>query len=80
MKKATVHHDSFVVRIWREKDDAADWRGWVQHAGTGQETYVRDLDELLAFLEGRAGRLSDPPSNPGAPVLSVAEGPAAHLK
>ena len=54
---AIVRH-SFVVRVWRE-EGRPEWRGWVQHAGTRESTYVQSLDELLAFIEGRTGTLTD---------------------
>jgi len=63
---ATRSH-SFVIRIWREGHSTWDWRGWIQHAGTGEETYVRDLNELLAFIERRAGRLAGSSSDPNVP-------------
>jgi hypothetical protein len=68
MKQNATRSHSFVVRIWREVAGSADWRGWVQHAGTGEATYVRDLNELLAFIEQRAGRLAGPaePANPAS--------------
>ena len=47
---------SFIVRIWRE-EGYAGWRGWVQHTRSGEATVVQDLDELLAFVEHRAGEL-----------------------
>lgn len=55
---SVVRH-SFVVRIWRE-EDRPEWRGWVQHAGSGESAYVQGLDELLAFIEGRSGSLTGP--------------------
>lgn len=60
MERRIAGNHSFVFRIWREREDAPDWRGWVQHAGTGEETYVCDLDELVAFIEHRTGQLSRP--------------------
>jgi hypothetical protein len=68
MERGTTRNHSFVVRIWREGEAASDWRGWVQHAGTGEETYVRDLKELLAFIERRAGQLAGSSSNSDVPV------------
>ncbi|MBU1747201.1 MAG: hypothetical protein KKA73_05895 [Chloroflexi bacterium] len=64
----TIRNHSFVVRIWREEEDTPAWRGWVQHAGTGEETYVRELDELLAFIEHRAGRLAGSSSASDVPA------------
>lgn len=48
-----VRH-SFIVRIWQEGQ--SDWQGWVQHVNTGDSARVRRLDELLAFIERRAGK------------------------
>jgi len=58
-KTQTTRRDSFVVRIWRERDQPG-WQGWVQHAGTGESASVRELEDLLAFIEERAGRLTEP--------------------
>lgn len=57
-KAPTTQRDSFVVRIWRERDEPG-WQGWVQHANTGESASVRRIDELLAFIESRVGRLTD---------------------
>lgn len=64
VKGQTVGQDSlaarhsFVVRIWREKGSVG-WRGWVQHARTGESVPFEDLEKLQAFLEGRTGTLTD---------------------
>ncbi|MGC9333844.1 MAG: hypothetical protein ACP5JJ_06845 [Anaerolineae bacterium] len=63
MKRQTVRQDalvarhSFIVRVWRETSSAG-WRGWVQHARTGESIPFEDLDQLLAFFEGRTGELA----------------------
>jgi hypothetical protein len=49
---------SFVIRILRERGQPG-WKGWVQHAGTGESIHVHTLESLLAFIEQRAGRLRD---------------------
>lgn len=54
--KKTTRTDSFVVRIWREEGKAG-WKGWVQHARSGESALVRQLDDLLAFIERHTGRL-----------------------
>ena len=54
----SVRH-SFVVRIWREVS-VSGWRGWVQYACTGEAVFVRELPELLAFIEQRTGALALP--------------------
>ena len=56
-KQETAHRDSFVVRIWRE-EGRSEWRGWVQHAGTGESVVVRNVDELVAFIERWTGELT----------------------
>jgi hypothetical protein len=62
MNESATHKDpsaarhSFVVRIWREESDAG-WRGWVEHTRTGEASFVQELDELLAFIECRTGKL-----------------------
>ena len=59
MPKQQRRHDSFVLRIWWEGDQEAPriWRGWIQHAATGQIAYVRTAEELLAFIETQTGEL-----------------------
>jgi hypothetical protein len=52
-----VARHSFIVRIWRE-EGSAGWRGWVQHTGSGESVFVRELGQLLAFIERRTGKLS----------------------
>lgn len=54
---------SFVVRIWWEDGNKLPgrerpWRGWVQHARSGEATYVHDLDTLLSFMEQWTGHLA----------------------
>jgi hypothetical protein len=53
---------SFVIRIWWEEvgDSPAAtplWRGWVQHARSGEAAYVQNLEALLSFMERWTGRL-----------------------
>jgi hypothetical protein len=50
--------NSFVLRIWWEEGDGPPiWRGWVQHAASGDSCYVHQLADLVAFLETRTGSL-----------------------
>ncbi len=60
MTKATAQREAFIVRIWREAE-APTWQGWVQHVRTQEARCVRNLDELVAFIEGRIAAL--PPSH-----------------
>ncbi|MGD8627275.1 MAG: hypothetical protein PVJ34_22255 [Anaerolineae bacterium] len=55
-RETNAGRHSFVVRIWREEGHAG-WWGWVQHTRSGDAASFQTLDELLAFVEGRAGRL-----------------------
>jgi hypothetical protein len=54
---SSIVRHSFVVRIWREEGQA-EWRGWVQHAPTGESIYVQGLEDLLGFIERRTGELA----------------------
>ena len=60
MIEARRRSDSFVLRIWWEEEERT-WRGWVQHAGTGQITYVQSLKELLTFIQQYTGDLTTSP-------------------
>ncbi len=53
----SIARHSFVLRIWRE-EGRLGWKGWVQHAGTGESLTVQSLDDLLAFIEQRTGALT----------------------
>lgn len=54
--------NSFVVRIWwEESDEVLTWRGWVQHAASGQAHYFQHLVELLTFVESHTGPLAQTP-------------------
>ncbi|MCD6555125.1 MAG: hypothetical protein J7M16_14095 [Anaerolineae bacterium] len=46
--------NSFVFRIWWEGEE---WRGWVQHAASGDSRYFARLTDLLAFVETYTGSL-----------------------
>ncbi len=54
MTEAQWQSSSFVLRIWWED---RRWRGWVQHAATGQMTYVHNVKDLLAFIQQYTGNL-----------------------
>jgi len=50
--------NSFVIRIWWEDDVRPVWRGWVQHAASGETRHVQHLSDLLAFVEAHTGSLA----------------------
>lgn len=50
------NRESFVLRIWHENDQS-NWQGWVQHVRTGETILVRQIDDLLDFIELWTGKL-----------------------
>jgi len=60
MSKHPEHQPgSFVLRIWWEGEKNPLWRGWIQHAATGQVRYFHRLADLLAFVQERTGPLGN---------------------
>ncbi len=53
--------NAFVLRIWWEKDTQPLWRGWVQHAASGEARYFECLADLLGFVEAYTGPLAQAP-------------------
>jgi hypothetical protein len=55
--------NSFVVRVWweRAEEHQSFWRGWVQHAASGEICYFRRLSDLLGFIEAHTGSLAQGP-------------------
>lgn len=60
MHSPAAKQESFIVRIWQDQRQAG-WRGWVQHTRTGESKVVGTVQELLAFIEQRTGKLDDTP-------------------
>ncbi|MBN1138647.1 MAG: hypothetical protein JXM73_18825 [Anaerolineae bacterium] len=58
MEKGESHSNSYVIRIWRE-GDRPGWKGWVQHARTGEAVFIQRVDEILAFIERHTGKLTE---------------------
>ena len=52
VSEVTTH--SFIVKIWVEELAGASghavWRGYVTHVPDGKRYYLRDLDDLTAFI------------------------------
>jgi hypothetical protein len=48
----------FMVRLWVEVlgHGRAEWRGKVQHIGSGRSRYFRDWRTLMRFLRSDLGR------------------------
>jgi hypothetical protein len=50
---------SFVLRIWWEEGDSGPvWRGWTQHAASGESCYFETLVEMLEFVQKFVGNLN----------------------
>ncbi len=52
----------FIVRLWRETQDNAIWKGQVQHVRTGALVYVRCPRELLDYLADQFKETDAPPA------------------
>lgn len=60
MSEEQPRHNSFVLRIWWEDEGVSHiWRGWIQHATSGEVAYVSTSEDLLAFIETWTGRLRE---------------------
>ena len=57
---------SFIVRIWRELVDKDGrtllWRGSINHVGSNQRLYFRDLESVVEFIRSKAGLTAEPGS------------------
>lgn len=46
---------AFVVRIWRERgelpDSPREWRGMIEHVGSGQRAFFRELAAMVDFMK-----------------------------
>ncbi|HYN85764.1 MAG TPA: hypothetical protein VER32_10945 [Pyrinomonadaceae bacterium] len=52
MSESDVH--SFIVKLWVEEASgqvrSAVWRGYITHVPSGERRYLKDLDEITAFI------------------------------
>lgn len=50
---------SFVIRIWHETVDGegniVDWRGSIDHVGSGNRLYFYDLEGIARFIREQLG-------------------------
>lgn len=46
--------EAFIVRIWLERsaipDAPPEWRGVIEHVTSGKRLYVRNLNDIVAFI------------------------------
>ena len=59
MTQDTSDRHSFILRIWRE-GKSQEWKGWLQHAESGDAILFRTSNELVAFIEHYTGELLPP--------------------
>ena len=54
MNSFEANSHSFIVRFWlepREIEDAKPhWRGVIEHVETGEKLYLKNLNEIKAFI------------------------------
>jgi hypothetical protein len=54
MDQEDSHTHSFIIRIWIEElNDEGDqkaWRGHITHVPSGKRRYMKDFDDILAFI------------------------------
>lgn len=50
----------FTVRLWQEalSDTQSEWRGKVQHVGTGEARYFRDWSKMMSFINDTLATLT----------------------
>jgi hypothetical protein len=53
------HRHSFVIRIWRQAN-SLEWKGWVQHANSGESARIDSFTDLLAFIQRHKEENSSP--------------------
>ena len=62
-KPTHTQSHAFVVRIWWEPgltrpDGQSLWRGYAQHAASGQTHVFQSLDDLTRFIQSQTGDLT----------------------
>lgn len=43
------HYSSFIVKVWTDETDDVT-RGYIQHVGTQETRYFRDLSKMTEFI------------------------------
>jgi len=44
---------TFLVRLWVENEEETEsaWRGQVEHVQSGEKRYVREISQMVKFIE-----------------------------
>jgi len=67
---------AFIVRIWYEPLDdegtQTTWRGSIEHVGSAKRTYFRAIEELVRFIQERAGINGGNPASESTAGLDAA--------
>ncbi len=52
MAETQPSQETFIVRLWRQSPQTANWRGQVQNVRSGQQVVIHNLLDLLSCFEG----------------------------
>jgi hypothetical protein len=54
MEQSESHTQSFIIKIWLEETVAEDgraiWRGHITHVPSGERRYLKQLNDVVAFI------------------------------
>ena len=56
-----VEIHSFIVKLWFESEGrTAEWHGHITHVPGGERRYLRELDDIVDFIEPHLARHAAP--------------------
>jgi hypothetical protein len=58
--ESNVH--SFIIKLWFEKASRVAWHGQITHLPGGEQRYLKNLDEISAFIQPFLEAKGDSPS------------------
>lgn len=59
LPEAEVH--SFIVKLWFEPEaQPVEWHGHITHVPGGERRYLRELDDIVDFIESSLGQHDAP--------------------
>ncbi len=56
--------ETYIVRLWREDSPQANWKGQVQHIGSGETTAIQNVEGLLEFFRTQLSTSNEEESPP----------------